>query len=166
MSCETIKDQMLQAMRRLASSVTIISSSNGEERHAMAATAVNSLSTEPPSILICVNKTASIHKILDQGAGFCVNILAREQEELSILCGGKAKGEARFESGNWASAENGIPYLTDAQSALLCETDGKYSYGTHTIFIGRIKEIHNSEEISPLIYVDGGYTTSAEAAVV
>lgn len=166
MSCETIKDQMLQAMRRLASSVTIISSSNGDERHAMAATAVNSLSTEPPSILICVNKTASIHKILDQGADFCVNVLAHEQEELSILCGGKAKGEARFETGNWAEAENGVPYLTDAQSALLCETDGKYSYGTHTIFIGRIKKIHNSEEISPLIYVDGGYTTSAEATAV
>ncbi len=52
---EPLKEEMLQSMRRLASSVTVISSANGEQRHAMAATAVTSLSVEPPSLLVCVN---------------------------------------------------------------------------------------------------------------
>jgi flavin reductase (DIM6/NTAB) family NADH-FMN oxidoreductase RutF len=159
-----LKTEMLQAMRRLAKSVTIITTSNGSERFAMSATAVDSLSTEPPSLLICVNKTASLHAVLDAGAHFCVNILGLEQEELSHLCSGPVKGEARFQRGNWLQSEQGIPYLADAQSAILCRQDGKFSYGTHSIFIGRIEQIHNSAAISPLVYLDGIYTTTAARA--
>jgi flavin reductase (DIM6/NTAB) family NADH-FMN oxidoreductase RutF len=158
-----LKAEMLQAMRRLAKSVTIITTSNGSERFAMSATAVDSLSTEPPSLLICVNQTASLHAVLDAGADFCVNILGLEQEELSHLCSGPIKGEARFQRGNWRTSEGGIPYLGDAQSAILCRQDGKFSYGTHSIFIGRIQQIHNGAEINPLVYLDGGYTTTAPA---
>ncbi|WP_342247313.1 flavin reductase family protein, partial [Pseudomonas sp. OTU5201] len=121
------------------------------------------LSTEPPSLLICVNQSASLHGVLDAGADFCVNILGLEQEELSHLCSGPVKGEARFQRGDWRSSEGGIPYLGDAQSAILCRQDGKFSYGTHSIFIGRIVAIHNSVEISPLVYLDGAYTTTAPA---
>lgn len=163
MNDNNLKTEMLQAMRRLAKSVTIITTSNGHERFAMSATAVDSLSTEPPSLLICVNKTASLHAALEAGADFCVNILGLEQEELSHLCSGPIKGEARFQRGNWRTSEGGIPYLGDAQSAILCTQDGHFSYGTHSIFIGRIQQIHNSAAISPLVYLDGGYTTTAPA---
>jgi flavin reductase (DIM6/NTAB) family NADH-FMN oxidoreductase RutF len=158
-----LKTEMLQAMRRLAKSVTIITTSNGQERFAMSATAVDSLSTEPPSLLICVNKTASLHAVLEAGADFCVNILGLEQEELSHLCSGPIKGEARFQRGNWLNSAEGIPYLGDAQSAILCRQDGMFSYGTHSIFIGRIEQIHNSAAITPLVYLDGAYTTTAPA---
>jgi flavin reductase (DIM6/NTAB) family NADH-FMN oxidoreductase RutF len=164
MNDNQLKNDMLQAMRRLAKSVTIITTSNGQERFAMSATAVDSLSTEPPSLLICVNKTASLHAVLDAGADFCVNVLGLEQEELSHLCSGPIKGEARFQRGNWRQSDDGIPYLADAQSAILCRQDGKFSYGTHSIFIGRIHEIHNSEAITPLVYLNGIYTTTAAAA--
>ncbi|GAA4883663.1 flavin reductase family protein [Ferrimonas pelagia] len=155
---------MLQAMRRLASSVSIVSASNGEQRHAMAATSVTSLSMDPPSLLVCVNKNTAMHGLLEEGTDFCINILSHEQQEVSVMCGGKARGEARFETGNWATSEGGLPYLEDAQSAVICQQDGKFEYGTHTIYIGRIQSIQNSELVSPLIYVDGVYTTSAEAA--
>ena len=42
--------------------------------------------------------------------------------------------------GNWLTSPGGIPYLGDAQSAILCRQDGHFSYGTHTVFIGRIVE--------------------------
>ncbi|MCY1389331.1 FMN reductase (NADH) RutF [compost metagenome] len=159
-----LQADMLQAMRRLAKSVTIISTSNGTERFAMAATAVDSLSTEPPSLLICVNKTASPHAALEAGADFCVNILGLEQQHLARLCSGAIKGEARFGQGNWLTSAEGIPYLGDAQSAILCRQDGQFSYGTHTVFIGRILQIHTSETITPLVYLDGSYTTTAAPA--
>ncbi|MNM88270.1 FMN reductase (NADH) RutF [compost metagenome] len=156
-----LKSQMLQAMRRLAKSVTIITTTDGRERYAMSATAVDSLSTEPPSLLICVNKTASLHRVLEQGADFCVNILGQEQEYLSHLCSGPIKGEGRFQQGHWQTSAAGIPWLADAQAAILCKQDGKFRYGTHTVFIGRIEQIHHHGEISPLVYVDGTYTTTA-----
>ncbi|WP_299732860.1 flavin reductase family protein [uncultured Endozoicomonas sp.] len=159
---ESLKEQMLQSMRRLASSVTIISTANGQQRHAMAATAVTSLSMDPPALLVCVNRSTAMHDLLEEGRDFCVNILSREQEAVSVMCGGKAHGEDRFLTGNWEENRDGIPFLSDAQSVLVCQQDGKYDYGTHTIYIGRISAIQNSHEVNPLIYVDGRYTTSEQ----
>ena len=164
MNNNTLKADMLQAMRRLAKSVTIISTSNGTERFAMAATAVDSLSTEPPSLLICVNTSASPHAALAAGADFCVNILGLDQQDLAHRCSGAIKGEARFERGNWLTSDEGIPYLADAQSSILCRQDGHMTYGTHTIFIGRILRIRTSDSITPLVYLDGSYTTTAAPA--
>ena len=46
----------------------------------MTATSVTSLSLNPPSMLVCVNKEASIHKILDKGSSFCINVLSNSQK--------------------------------------------------------------------------------------
>ncbi len=153
----------MQSMRRLASSVSVVSTTNGSDRHAMAATSVTSLSMDPPSLLVCVNKSTAMHEVLDEGVDFCINVLSQEQAEVSSACGGKLKGEERFTVGNWKEVDSGLPYLADAQSIVMLEQDGRYEYGSHTIFIGKVKEVKNSEEINPLIYVDGRYTTTAEA---
>ncbi|KEQ19625.1 hypothetical protein GZ78_06945 [Endozoicomonas numazuensis] len=153
---------MKQSMRRLASSVSVVSSTNGSERHAMAATSVTSLSMDPPSLLVCVNKSTAMHEVLDEGVDFCINVLSQSQAEVSSACGGKLRGEERFTVGNWKESASGLPYLADAQSVLFLEQDGRYEYGTHTIFIGRVKDVQNSEAIDPLIYVDGRYTTTTE----
>ncbi|AMO55466.1 hypothetical protein GZ77_10040 [Endozoicomonas montiporae] len=156
-----LKGNMLQAMRRLASSVSVVSCAGDSERHAMAATSVTSLSMDPPSLLVCVNQSTAMHSALDEGADFCINILSLEQQEVSVACGGRLRGEDRFTVGNWVTTDRGLPYLSDAQSVLICAQDGHYDYGTHTIFIGRIKEIRNSDDVNPLVYVDGHYTTTA-----
>ena len=160
---EAIMSLMKQSMRRLASSVSVVSSTNGSERHAMAATSVTSLSMDPPSLLVCVNKSTAMHDVLDEGVDFCINILSQEHAEVSSACGGKLRGEERFTVGNWKESENGLPYLADAQSAIFLQQDGRYEYGTHTIFIGRVTHALNSDDIDPLVYVDGRYTTTEEA---
>lgn len=157
---ETLRNAMLLAMRRLAKSVSVITCRHGGQRYAMSASAVDSLSTEPPSLLICINKSSSIYSPLSQGAEFCINILAAEQHDIALTCAGKLKGEERFSEGNWTTNTEGTPYLVDAQANLICEQDGHYEYGTHTIFIGRIKKIFVGETVSPLVYVDGAYSTS------
>ncbi|KAJ8134101.1 hypothetical protein OY671_012685, partial [Metschnikowia pulcherrima] len=88
MNDNTSKADMLQAMRRSAKSVTIISTSDGSQRFAMAATAVDSSSTEPPSSSICVNQSASPHAASAAGASFCVNISGVEQQHLAHSCSG------------------------------------------------------------------------------
>lgn len=158
-----LKEPMLKSMRRLASSVAVVSTAKGQERHAMAATSVTSLSMDPPSLLVCVNKATAMHGALDDGGSFVINVLGQEQQEVSAACGGKLKGDERFTVGNWTTSSEGQPYLKDAQSVLVCEQDGRYEYGTHTIFIGKVKEIQNSDEVDPLIYVDGRYTTTEAA---
>ena len=63
------KEQFLNAMRFLASSVSVVAAkdSNGK-LYAMTASSVTSLTVEPPAILVCVNKGASIHDVLTPGS--------------------------------------------------------------------------------------------------
>ncbi len=158
---ENLQTSMLLAMRRLAKSVSVISCCHEGQRYAMSATAVDSLSTDPPSMLICVNRSASIHLPLTHGADFCVNILAASQRDTALDCAGRLKGEDRFSAGNWNLNVSSVPYLADAQASVICRQDGRFDYGTHTVFIGRIEQIFVGDTVSPLVYVDGAYTTSA-----
>jgi flavin reductase (DIM6/NTAB) family NADH-FMN oxidoreductase RutF len=150
--------QMRAGLRRLAKAVVVITSQRDGQRFAMAATAVSELSMDPPSLLICVNKTASIHAALAEGAPFCLNILHSSQEAISAVCSSKEKGELRFQQGAWAKSGGGLPYLEDAQACFMCRNDRAIEYGTHTIFIGVVEEVRTSGEVDPLVYVDGRYT--------
>jgi flavin reductase (DIM6/NTAB) family NADH-FMN oxidoreductase RutF len=164
LSTYPLRGDMLLAMRRLARSVTVISCSHGGQRYSMSATAVDSLSTEPPSLLICINRSASLYPPLEAGADFCVNVLSARHQGIAIDCGGRLKGEARFTTGDWQTSSHGVPYLHDAQASLVCAQDGRFEYGTHTVFIGRLKEVLMSGEVDPLVYVDGAYTTAHACA--
>jgi len=164
LSSHPLRADMLLAMRRLARSVTVISCCDGERRYSMSATAVDSLSTEPPALLICVNRTSSIFPPLDTGIDFCVNLLSAQHEHIAIDCSGRLKGEDRFSTGDWQTSKQGVPYLHDAQASLICRQDGRFDYGTHTVFIGQLHEVLISGEIDPLVYVDGMYTTAAASA--
>lgn len=151
---------MRTAMRRLAASVVIVSARNGERRHAITISAVTSLSMEPPSLLVCVNRAASIYATLESGADFCVNLLSGAHRDLSIACSGKEKGEGRFSVGNWRDdPDANVPFLDDAPAALICGLDGLHRYGTHGIFIGKVKTIYLHGAVDPLVYLDGNYTS-------
>ena len=148
---------MRQALRRLAKAVVVITSRHGDARFAMAATAVSELSLDPPSMLICVNQTASLHSPLAEGANFCVNILDRSQEDIARLCSGAVKGEARFAKGEWGEAHANVPYLREAQASFVCLNEQNFAYGTHRVFIGRVVEALTHGTVDPLVYVDQRY---------
>lgn len=150
--------ELKQAMRGFAQSVVIVSTADDAgARYAMAATAVTPLSMEPPSMLICVNRTASSHPILESGAHFALNILRTGQMDVARACGGALKGEDRFAVGNWQADDMGVPYLADAQAAIICHQRQRISYGSHDIFIGDVQAVHVADQVSPLVYFDGNY---------
>jgi flavin reductase (DIM6/NTAB) family NADH-FMN oxidoreductase RutF len=145
------------ALRRLASAVAVVTCQSGETRHAMTATAVNALSMQPPSMIVCVNRASAFHAAISQADSFAINILHRSQIEISMGCGGNVRGEDRFGYGAWGE-DTGVPILTDAQAHVVCAKEAKLDYGSHTIFIGRVTSIGLHGEVDPLIYVDGRYT--------
>lgn len=155
---QDIATLMRDGLRRLAKAVVVITTARDGERHAMAATAVSELSMDPPSLLICVNRSASLHPTLASGAPFCVNILTAVQADISKACSGSVKGEARFDLGAWEPTSLGSPRLAEAQACFVCENELRTDYGTHSIFIGRVAEIFVDGPVDPLVYVDGRYT--------
>jgi flavin reductase (DIM6/NTAB) family NADH-FMN oxidoreductase RutF len=149
------------AMRRMASTVTIITATDRERHHGMTVTAVTSVSMEPPSLLVCLNSRTRLHDILVQARGFCVNVLHHEQAELSIAFSGALPAEERFDKGVWRKTGDGLGYLIDAQACLFCRKVAAMPFGTHTIFIGEVTEVRLGEVVEPLIYQNASYRVSS-----
>ena len=63
------------ALRRLASAVAVVTCRDGQRRHAMTATAVNAMSMQPPSMIVCVNRSAAFHAAISSATSFAINIL-------------------------------------------------------------------------------------------
>src|SRR5882757_6732815 len=72
-----------KGMRHLAASVTLITTRHRDVRGGLTATAVCSVSVDPPQILVCVNKTASAHDPIGEAGFFCVNILAPDHRKIA-----------------------------------------------------------------------------------
>ena len=142
------------AMRRLSATITIVSTGDELGYHGLAATAVTSVSTEPPAVLACINRGASAYDTLMQRKRFAVNILHADNASLVPVFSGPLKGAERFKHGIWDHLD-GVPILTDAQAVIVCTIAETKDFGTHTILIGAVDAIRVRDDIDPLIYQDG-----------
>jgi flavin reductase len=156
-SVALLQDGLRQAMRRMASTVSIITTNEAGTPHGMTATAVTSLAMDPPSILISVNKSASIHDPLLRSRKFCVNLLSVDNQALSGDFSGKKVGQERFTKGRWSMSTTEPPHLLDAQASIFCDADGSLPYGTHTVIVGRVTRAHAAEQIKPLLHQNAAY---------
>lgn len=145
------------AMRRLASGVAVITANGSGGPLGLTATSVTSMCAEPPTVLVCVNKSASLHGALAVGQPICINLLSRDQQDVSGAFGGKLPPEERFAVGVWEDDHNGVPCLAGAQANISGVIDILMPYGTHSIVIARVEDVRLTGPVSPLIYQDGGY---------
>lgn len=151
----SIQDNFRLAMRRYIYSVSIMSNKDDGYLNAITVSSVTSISMDPPSLLICINKSARIHDTLKIGSEFCINLLNKDQEELSNICSDEDSYDERFNDKNWNT--KGVPFLANAQANIFCKVDKLSSYHTHTIVVGLVEDANYSDEISTLTYVDGNY---------
>lgn len=155
MSDPDLLDSFRSAMRHVAATVYAITTRHEGQRFGILATAVSSLSFDPPSLLVCVNQSASLHEPMMKADTFGVNVLGFANRAAAD-CFARNGGDARFSVGRWEE-ELGVPVLAEAQSSLVCRTMHKHSFGTHTIFIGELIGARHRENAKPLTYFDGKY---------
>ena len=152
----SIQDNFRLAMRRYIYSVSIMSNKdNADNPNAITVSSVTSISMDPPSLLICINKSSRIHNSIELGSKFCINLLNNEQEDLSNICSDEDMYDQRFKDENWNL--DSIPFLKNAQANIFCKVDKLTSYHTHTIVVGLVEDANYADEISTLTYVNGKY---------
>ena len=158
-----LPDVYRSALRGVGATVTVITTAEGEERHCMVATAMTSVSLEPPVLMIAVNQSASVHPAIKSRGAFAVNILSAEHASLGKAIA-KAARQDRFRVGHWLESKHpdtlGVPYLEDIQSAIFCRLIQAVGHGTHTLFIGEVVDVVDNEANNtrdPLLYCDGTY---------
>jgi flavin reductase (DIM6/NTAB) family NADH-FMN oxidoreductase RutF len=164
-----LAESFRHSLRGLAASVTIISTQIHGVRYGMVATAVMSLSMEPPSLVLSVNRAASIHGPIKRRSAFVVNILS--EWDTRVAHGfTSASGESRFAFGAWSARRSGpsdaaeLPYLANAQATIFCRVMDAHAFGSHTLFIGAVQDVVLGREKAPLLYCDGAYGAFAAGA--
>lgn len=145
-----------QAMRRLAATVTVLTTTVDGQRHAMTATAVTSVSMTPPALLACVNRSTAMHDHLRKAETFCVNLLYADHRPVAAACSGGASGEERFNGASWDD-RHGLPALRGAQANIFCRRTESFVYGSHVVFFGEVFAVATRLDVAPLLYQDGGY---------
>lgn len=145
-------------MRTMVNGVTVITTSHDGHIHGMTATAFSSVSAEPPTVLIVLNRSTRTHPLVSASRHFVVNLLAQDQVDIGNRFAGKL--DDQFEGVPHALNAEGIPLIEGVVATLECETVNELSVGTHTIFIGRVLRGSRSQTM-PLVYHDGSFKAVA-----
>jgi flavin reductase len=133
-----------QAMRQFAGTVTAITATGEEGSVGLIATAVCSLSAEPPSVLVCINRNASAYDVIVKQAMFGVTVLHPTQCDV-VRRFGTEKGPLRFQGAPW-DYSSGVPLLQGAVVSIKCRLHTVYDGFSHGILIGIAEEIHVKDE--------------------
>ena len=153
------KDEFRSAMSRFASGVTVVTTRDAANQPSgITVSAFASLSLEPPLVLVCIDKRASIHDLLAEGRHFAVNVLAEDQEILSRRFA--SRDADRFSGTGYADGMTGVPILSDVLTAIECRVVHTYPGGDHTIVVGEVEHAVVRDG-KPLAYFRGGYSELA-----
>src|ERR1041384_6569836 len=113
------KDDFRAALGRFVSGVTVVTARGDDDRPVgMTVSAFASVSLEPPLILACIDKRASVHGRFSEGSYFAVNILSEDQEHLSRRFA--SKDQDRFNGTRYTESVTGPPLLEGALAYLEC----------------------------------------------
>lgn len=152
-----MKDDFRRVMGHFVTGVTVVTTSHGRQVRGMTANSVTSVSLEPLSVLICVNREAITHSILTAAGVFCVNVLSDGQEALSRACARPDTLEAELKGVPFRKGVTGAPIIEGALAYLDCRVAGSMEFGTHTIFVGETIDV-GAVEGRPLVFYRGQYT--------
>jgi flavin reductase (DIM6/NTAB) family NADH-FMN oxidoreductase RutF len=147
------------AMRHLTGGVSVITAGRGKEISGMTVTSVTSLSVDPPTLIVSINRDASSFPLVKRLGAFAVNILNADQLEIAERFSGKGglKGADRFGGADWIAGVSGVPLLVGALAALDCEVEEIIERHSHGIVIGRVRDIRSSTRSAALAYWHGHY---------
>jgi flavin reductase (DIM6/NTAB) family NADH-FMN oxidoreductase RutF/DNA-binding GntR family transcriptional regulator len=155
-STEPVVDQAVfrDVIGRFASGVTVITTRVDDRDFGTTASAMSSLSMDPPMLLVCLNKTSETQRAISSSRRFAVNILGEQQSELAYAFARKSPD--KFRDAQIERGRDGVPLLVGALAHLECRVSDTATGGTHTIFMGAVEDALASPG-EPLAYFRGHF---------
>ncbi|KAB0652626.1 pyrimidine utilization flavin reductase protein F [Acinetobacter bohemicus] len=146
-----------QGMSNLGAAVNVITTHGEAGQAGFTASAVCSVTDSPPTLLVCLNRSASVFETFKTNKVLCVNTLAAHQTELSNIFGGKTPMSERFSRGTWSTLSTQAPVLEDALVSFDCEVVQSMSVGSHDVLICQVKAMQKNEGQNALMYFNRTY---------
>jgi flavin reductase len=137
------KQEFRDAMARLGAAVNIITTGGPGGRGGFTASAVCSVTDEPPTLLVCMNRNATAAPALKANGNVCVNVVAAGQQEAAMVFAGvtKCSMDERFASGSFVTLATGAPVLQGTVVSFDCTVTEIVEKGTHLVVFAEVTAI-------------------------
>lgn len=147
----------ITAMRRVASSVTVVTTDGAAGRHGATVSAFSSVSADPPMVLVCLHAKSRIAAAVGGNGGFCVNVLPDHSDRIADRFAG---ADDRVVADRFADipcrGAAGLPPRIDGATSFACTVDRVVQSGSHLVVFGRVETVSPGDR-DPLTYLDGAY---------
>ena len=124
------------AMSCMGAAVNIITTDGPAGRAGFTASAVCSVTDTPPTLLVCLNRGASVWPVFNEN---------------------QTPMEHRFAAARWQTGVTGCPQLEEALVSFDCRISQVVSVGTHDILFCAIEAIHRHTTPYGLVWFDRSY---------
>lgn len=140
---KTFQTSFRDAMASCAAGVHVITTDGAAGRYGITMTAVAPVTDEPPTVMLCINRSARIIPILSENGSLCINMLADEHQDVAEHFAGLTglSPEERFAYHIWHRGKTGQLEIEGALAHLHGHIVGKHEIGTHFVFYVRLDEI-------------------------
>jgi flavin reductase len=147
------REEFVTAMANAATGITVVTTDGPGGRYAQTISAMCSVSADPPSLLICVNRRSPLAGAARRNGVFAVSVLGAGQAHISDTFAGRPAGGEPYDFGcaRWGRLETGVPVLDGSAAAFDCRLTAATGSGTHLILFGTVLDSTVSAE-PPLLY--------------
>jgi len=153
-----------EAMSRFAGAVHVVTTDGPHGRRGATVIAACSVSDDPPTILVCLNRMKPENDCFAKNGVFALNTLAPAQQKLADAFSGLTglTQDERFALGEWEAVSSGAPVLVGALATFDCHLVEARDFATHRILLGKVTGIRIGDLDEPLIYYRRAYRTLHE----
>ena len=142
-----------------ASAVAVVTAQGPDGPSGFLALSATHLCADPPMLMVSIDKRTASLAAVQHGQHFAINYLARGDEALADMFGGKTdkRGADRFAAGRWTTLRTGAPILHAAIGALDCVLEESIERHGTIIAIGRLVDFTGRGDGEPLLFFRGAY---------
>jgi flavin reductase (DIM6/NTAB) family NADH-FMN oxidoreductase RutF len=150
-----------QVNRQFVSGVTVVTAMDGQTPRGLAVNAFSSISLDPPTVMVAVQRTSSTHECLYRATHLAINILSTDQ--LDVVNKFATKADDKFAGLDWASGPFGSPLIERSSAQMEVEIRERLQASTHTLFVCRVVHAAVSDRHAMVYsagrFFDGGALT-------
>ncbi len=153
------------AMALLGGAVSVITTDGAAGRFGFTASAVCSVTDQPPTLLVCMNRSSHSNVHFKTNGVLSVNVLTAEHQDISgVFANRELTMEQRFASAHWHTLESGAPLLDEALVSFDCRIAQAHEVGSHTIFYCEILDLKIGASQEGLVYFNRAYHRLSNAS--
>ena len=158
MEAQVARLEFREAMARVCAPVNIVTTDGPAGRGGFTATAMCSVSDDPPTLLVCMNERSAQTGMFLDNQRFCVNVLTQSHMHRAAKFAGAIRDMTeRYSAARWQTMPSGMPALLDAIVSFDCEIGAVSKVGTHNVMFGRVVDIRHGSDEAALLYVGRNY---------